>query len=62
MQEYPSTGKYHSSELSENPLEKASFRVAQEMVRSPQFRTFVTYYILVVHFLLLLLFIHYYFK
>ena len=51
------SSKYHSSELSSNPLERVSFKVAQSMVRSSRTRLFVSCYFILVHLLVLLLFI-----
>ena len=49
------TSKYHSSELSTNPLEAASFKVAQRMVRSANVRCAVSGYFVVLHFLVVIL-------
>ncbi|CBK24353.2 uncharacterized protein [Blastocystis hominis] len=42
---FGSTSKYHSSELSTNPLEEVSFKVAQKMVRSSNVRCAVSGYL-----------------
>ena len=54
-----SFNKYHSSESSSNPLEKAAFRIAQEMIQSPKFRSVISLYLVVIHFLLLIAILHY---
>ena len=47
--------KYHSSELSTNPLERISFALGEKMVESPRIRFLVSCYVLVVHCILLVL-------
>ena len=47
--------KYHSSEHSTNPLERISFALGERMVESPRIRFLVSCYVLIMHFILLVL-------
>ena len=50
-----SSYKYHSSEHSTNPLERISFALGEKMVESPRIRFVVSFYVLVMHFIILVL-------